>query len=161
MLLRGLKMPPPALTRSDIEILRSKANRSGRSYGGAPLNRPGQGPGGREPVHYGRGGSWGHRGGRSQNGLSRPDTYHAAHSAPPPPGAPGFGVGVPPPPPPAHYYNSRPQDGHHGGYQGPNNSWNQPRPTYPPAGSYQGRGRYQHDGNRESGGQYRDRRGYR
>nr|7OPK_A Chain A, 5'-3' exoribonuclease [Thermochaetoides thermophila DSM 1495] len=37
MLLRGVKLPPPALSRSDIEIIRSKAKNAGRSYGGAPL----------------------------------------------------------------------------------------------------------------------------
>ncbi|KAH6610977.1 5 -3 exoribonuclease 2 [Trichoderma cornu-damae] len=36
MLLRGVRMPTPALTRSDIEVIRGKANRTGRNYGGAP-----------------------------------------------------------------------------------------------------------------------------
>ncbi|RFU76121.1 5 -3 exoribonuclease 2 [Trichoderma arundinaceum] len=36
MLLRGVRMPVPALTRSDIEVIRGKTNRTGRNYGGGP-----------------------------------------------------------------------------------------------------------------------------
>ncbi|RDA82743.1 hypothetical protein CP532_6874 [Ophiocordyceps camponoti-leonardi (nom. inval.)] len=39
MLLRGAHLPAPALTRSDIEILRGKTGRSGRSHGGSSLER--------------------------------------------------------------------------------------------------------------------------
>ncbi|KAJ9667595.1 5'-3' exoribonuclease 2 [Coniosporium apollinis] len=53
MLLPGVKFPPPALDRSDIEGTRARASRSGRSYGGAQFNnndfnggaRPGRGGG--------------------------------------------------------------------------------------------------------------------
>ncbi|CAM1509245.1 Fc.00g029840.m01.CDS01 [Cosmosporella sp. VM-42] len=160
MLLRGAKLPQPALTRSDIEIMRGKANRGGRSHGGAPLNRPGQGQGGREAIHYGPHGSrGGYRGGRNQNGHGRPDPYQSAPQ-PPPPGAPGFGIGVPPPPPPAHYYSGRPQDRHPGGYQGHNN-WGPSQPSYPPSDPTQGPGGHQNNGNRDPGGYYRDRRAYR
>ncbi|KAH6971880.1 hypothetical protein BKA56DRAFT_677938 [Ilyonectria sp. MPI-CAGE-AT-0026] len=124
MLLRGVQLPRPALSHSDIEVLRGKSNRGGRSYGGAPLGRQGQG------IHYGPGGGRGNQFGRPQNGYGRQDGYrppHAPGTGPPPPGAAGFGVGLPPPPPPAHYYNGRPQDGQHGqhgGHQGyNNNSW--------------------------------------
>ncbi|MCJ1381667.1 5'-3' exoribonuclease 2 [Xylographa soralifera] len=37
MLLRGVKLAPPTLDRADIEATKGRANRSGRSYGGAPL----------------------------------------------------------------------------------------------------------------------------
>ncbi|MCJ1284596.1 5'-3' exoribonuclease 2 [Xylographa opegraphella] len=37
MLLRGVKLAPAALDRADIEATKGRANRSGRSYGGAPL----------------------------------------------------------------------------------------------------------------------------
>ncbi|RCI15417.1 hypothetical protein L249_7037 [Ophiocordyceps polyrhachis-furcata BCC 54312] len=46
MLLRGAQLPPPTLTRSDIEIIRGKAGRFGRSHGEPPLERfdSGRGP---------------------------------------------------------------------------------------------------------------------
>lgn len=37
MLLRGVQFGPPVLNRGDIEIIKGRAHRSGRSYGGAPL----------------------------------------------------------------------------------------------------------------------------
>lgn len=84
MLLRGVKLPHPALDRSDIEILRSKGQRSGRSYGGVPLknNYHGGGRGG-DRINYapggpyhggsGRGGGGGGGGGRGGygNGYGR------------------------------------------------------------------------------------------
>jgi 5'-3' exoribonuclease 2 len=64
MLLRGLKMPTPALDRSDVEFVRNKGNRGGRSYGGAPL-RNNYGGGGRgDRINYGPGRGGGGRGGR-------------------------------------------------------------------------------------------------
>ncbi|KAK3343968.1 exoribonuclease [Lasiosphaeria hispida] len=59
MLLRGVKMPTPALDRSDVEILKSKGQNAGRSYGGVPLSG-GRGRGG--------GGYNGGRGGRIDYG---------------------------------------------------------------------------------------------
>ncbi|KAI8301808.1 GTPase-activator protein for Ras-like GTPase [Colletotrichum sp. SAR11_240] len=47
MLLRGVKLPTAALDRNDIETLKSKSSRSGRSYGGAPLGHNGHNRGGR------------------------------------------------------------------------------------------------------------------
>ena len=44
MLLRGVKFPPPALDRADIEETKNRAGRNGRSYGGAPF-RPENGRG--------------------------------------------------------------------------------------------------------------------
>ncbi|RKF55399.1 5'-3' exoribonuclease 2 [Erysiphe neolycopersici] len=50
MLLRGATIPPPALTLEEIEATRDKAVRSGRSYGGVPLNGDGRG---RKQFNYG------------------------------------------------------------------------------------------------------------
>ncbi|KAK4144137.1 exoribonuclease 2 [Dichotomopilus funicola] len=73
MLLRGLKMPTPALDRSDVEFVKSKGRSAGRSYGGVPLrnNYGGGGRGGGDRINYaggpprggGRGGGGGGRGG--------------------------------------------------------------------------------------------------
>lgn len=37
MLLRGVRPPPPILTREEVEATKSRASHSGRSFGGAPL----------------------------------------------------------------------------------------------------------------------------
>ncbi|EGY22639.1 hypothetical protein VD0002_g1575 [Verticillium dahliae] len=126
MLLRGLKMPTTALGRSDIEQLRNKSSRSNRGgWGGVPSGRYNDGGRGR-----GRGGGYGGRGafhyaesgGRTQqhsshyqNGSASRDHYGAQKAPhppsawqPPPPGHPGFGMGLPPPPPPTHFNNGRP-----------------------------------------------------
>ena len=42
MLLRGVKFAAPALTRSDIEVTKGRAARSGRSHGGVPLQGNGR-----------------------------------------------------------------------------------------------------------------------
>ncbi|KAK4179995.1 exoribonuclease 2 [Triangularia setosa] len=62
-LLRGVKLPPPVLDRSDIEILKGKGRNAGRSYGGVPLNNNNNnnynrnGGGGRgDRINYGPGG---------------------------------------------------------------------------------------------------------
>ena len=118
MLLRGANPPTSALTRSDIETIRGKSNRGGRSHGGAPLGRY-DNNGRHHPVNYGPdsrggrggGGRGGYGGGRgSYNGGGR-GGYNAHHQGPPPiqhgpppgwvpppPGAAGFGYGAPPPP---------------------------------------------------------------
>ncbi|KAK4071282.1 uncharacterized protein Triagg1_6313 [Trichoderma aggressivum f. europaeum] len=51
MLLRGVRMPPPALTRSDIEVIRGKTNRPGRNYGGHPQHY-GNNNGGRDNQRF-------------------------------------------------------------------------------------------------------------
>ncbi|KAL2869339.1 5'-_3' exoribonculease Dhp1 [Aspergillus lucknowensis] len=84
MLLRGVKFSPPALDNADIQATKSRAQNSGRSYGGAPL----------------RGG---HRGGRMNYASDRPNPF-AAHLDPKflPPANPGAPLGTPPgwiPPP--------------------------------------------------------------
>lgn len=147
MLLRGVKLPTPALSRSDIEIMKGKSRRGGRSYGGAPLGRFDHGTGRREHINYapdsrggygGRGGQrGGYRGGYSNGGHGRNGPPYDQNQPsygrppqnwqPPPPGAPGFGMGVPPPPPPAHYGNNQGSGTH-----GPRG--NMPGP--PPNGSY-------------------------
>ncbi|KAJ3498526.1 hypothetical protein NLG97_g1051 [Lecanicillium saksenae] len=109
MLLRGVKMPTPALTRSDIEVLRGKASRGG--YGGG--NRGGRyDPGGHHQFRQnGRG-----RGHDFSAGRPQPNYYRHGDSQPPPrqnfqgqggwqpphPSSSGFGRGAPPPPPPPH-----------------------------------------------------------
>ncbi|KAH7134832.1 hypothetical protein B0J13DRAFT_597650 [Dactylonectria estremocensis] len=163
MLLRGAQLPRPALTHSDIEVIRGKANRSGRSYGGAPLGQHGQ------PIHYGsRGGHGGNQFGRQQNGYGRQGGQgghyppHAPGVGPPPPGAAGFGIGLPPPPPPAHYYNGQQQDGPRGGPQGYNgNSWGRGQPPpHNPGGQQHGPGghAYNNNRNRDYRGNYRGAR---
>ncbi|KAL2821287.1 XRN 5'-3' exonuclease N-terminus-domain-containing protein [Aspergillus cavernicola] len=98
MLLRGVKFNQPALDNSDIQATKSRAQHSGRSYGGAPF----------------RGG---HRGGRMNYAGDRPNPF-AAHLdpkfvpagnqsapmgmpsgwAPPSSGSGNFSRGPPPPP---------------------------------------------------------------
>ncbi|CEL09542.1 Putative 5'-3' exoribonuclease 2 [Aspergillus calidoustus] len=111
MLLRGVKFAPPALDNADIQATKSRAQHSGRSYGGAPL----------------RGG---HRGGRMNYAGDRPNPF-AAHLDPkfmpaantgapmgmpsgwvPPSGSGNFSRG--PPPPPRGGYGSQ----QYGSYQG-------------------------------------------
>lgn len=113
MLLRGVEFGPPALDRGDIEAIKGRAGRSGRSYGGAPL---------RGDHSNGRG-----RGGQINYAESRPNPF-AAHINPnfspqkvpnnlrgglPPPPSGNWG---PPPPgtesswrgPPSHVYGGPP-----------------------------------------------------
>ncbi|KAF4457831.1 hypothetical protein F53441_306, partial [Fusarium austroafricanum] len=126
MLLRGVQLPKPALTQSDVQDIRNKANRGGRNGGfGRGHDRGGYNGSGmsRAPQHN-----------RHQGGYGRSNGHY-----PPPPGAPGFGIGVPPPPPPAHYHNHQPYNNRRGGASG----YNQYRgPLQPPHGApgYQGYG---------------------
>ncbi|KAL2197261.1 exoribonuclease 2 [Corynascus similis CBS 632.67] len=215
MLLRGLKMPTPALDRSDVDFVRSKGRNAGRSYGGVPLRNnyngggrgdrinyaggPPRGGGGRGQGGYqqqdrgygsgygsgygggGGGGSGGGGGYGSGYGGSRQPAPQQSWQPPPPPGYPGFGVGLPPPPPPAHVPGGGYGQGYgNQGYGGQNyrNDYYAPGPPhyggYPGGhqGSYQGDNRppqgygqdRRHDG--RYGGDHRDRnyqgsRGYR
>ncbi|CVL05907.1 related to dna exoribonuclease Dhp1p [Fusarium mangiferae] len=168
MLLRGVQLPKPALTQSDIQDIRNKANRGGRNGG---FGRGGHNRGG----YNGPGMSRGPQQDRHQGGSGRPNGHYpppaASHHVPPPPGAPGFGIGVPPPPPPAHYYNNQQYDNRHGGAPGYNNQYR--GPPQPPRGAsgYQGYGGQPYDRGRGSGGygsgghgsrgNYRDGRSYR
>ena len=85
MLLRGVKFLPPALDRADIEATKGKANRSGRSFGGAPLRSDYSNGRGRGQISYADG---------------RPNPF-AAHINPgyAPPGVPNNARGPPPQPP--------------------------------------------------------------
>jgi 5'-3' exoribonuclease 2 len=113
MLLRGVRLPTPALNDSDIEVLKGKASRSGRGYGGAPFNRSGYGDADRRvPINYGPG-SYNQR--NQYNHPPRGNFHSTPTNAgqwrqtthPPRPGHPGFGIGIPPPPPPTLYSGSR------------------------------------------------------
>lgn len=97
MLLRGANLPPPALTPSDVEVIRGKSRRGGP--GG-----PGYGYGGGQYNSDRR------RGPRAPNFAPQAPTWR-----PPPPGGRGFGIGVPPPPPPTY-------GGNQSRYQGWNNN---------------------------------------
>ncbi|KAJ9131599.1 5'-3' exoribonuclease [Coniochaeta hoffmannii] len=143
MLLRGVKMPPPVLDGTDIAMLKGKGQRSGRSYGGVPLeggrnNYNNRGGGRGRPFNYGPGG----------NGYQGRDSYQPPPPSwqPPPPGVAGFGVGMPPPPPPAYVHGGAPPPGappgldprqqRHGGPQN-GNGYNQ-RPYGGGGRGYQG-----------------------
>lgn len=140
MLLRGVKFLPPALDRADIEATKGKANRSGRSFGGAPLRGDyGNGNGrGRGQISYADS--------RpnpfaahinpnyappsvSTNSRGPPPSYPPSGWMPQPPGAQVFRGGVPPlgggvpygypPPPQQHRYAPPPppsSNHYNGGY---------------------------------------------
>ncbi|KAI8227427.1 Neurofibromin [Colletotrichum sp. SAR 10_86] len=122
MLLRGVKLPTAALDRNDIETLKSKSSRSGRSYGGAPLGHNGHNRGGRrDQFSYAPSGGNGRHSGNGnymQHGYGPPGPPQGQSWQPPPPGHPGFGMGLPPPPPPAfHNSNGYSRGGGYGQYQ--------------------------------------------
>ena len=122
MLLRGVKLAPPVLDRSDIEATKGRASKSGRSFGGAPL----------------RGGGGRGRGGQMNYADQRPNPF-AAHLNPaytpiPPPGS--MGSHGPAPYGNNDYGRGPPQKGY--GYGPPSNGqYNGPPP--PSNGSYNGR----------------------
>ncbi|KAL7930943.1 exoribonuclease [Trichoderma chlorosporum] len=114
MLLRGVRMPPPALTRSDIEVIRGRSNRPGRGNYGGPPQHYGNNNGGRHRGGY----SGGYRDSRdSYNGHNRDNQrFESHHNAPygssqhgrwQPSGGPAFDPRAGPPP--AAY--NRPQQG--------------------------------------------------
>ncbi|KAJ0304276.1 hypothetical protein COL516b_006167 [Colletotrichum fioriniae] len=178
MLLRGAKPPAPALDRNDIETLKGKSARGGRGYGGAPFQRGGghhnggrrggqfsyapdggQGRQDRGPPSYGSSGGHGRQGFQS----SGPPPIQSSWQ-PPPPGHPGFGMGLPPPPPPSGYGNDgRASNGsYRGGGYNQHQNYGPPAPgphsqySYPDGGRQGGRGGYQgrggYGGGRGSGG---------
>ncbi|MCJ1390364.1 5'-3' exoribonuclease 2 [Xylographa bjoerkii] len=140
MLLRGVKFAPSALDRADIEATKGRANRSGRSYGGAPL----------------RGNSGNGRGrGNFDYSSSRPNPF-AEYVNPgfAPPGIGSYGQRPPQPPrdwrgpPGTQQYHHAPPN-HSGGYtqrpgppdQGPYAppGWHTGyAPPLPPQGYYNG-----------------------
>lgn len=149
MLLRGVRMPPPALTRSDIEVIRGKTNRPGRNYGGGP-------------PHYGNnnygnnngrprfGNSGGYRDSRdSYGGRNRDNQRFEPYNAPPamqqpgrwqPPAAP-FDPRAGPP----AAANMRHQPGRYdnrGGYNAPGRRGEDSGPRPPYGGHWQQRRDY-------------------
>lgn len=184
MLLRGVKLPPPALDRTDIEVIKGKAQRSGRSYGGVPLGRNNYNRGGRgEPINYGSGHQAPRQERQGRGQYVPPSNRHSHQSSygapppnwqPPPPGYPGFGIGMPPPPPPARVHGGDQYGGNqYGGNrgqdygQGYGNHYGGPPP--PPRGNYGGQqyrppaGQDRQDYRSHGGdrGGYRGSRGYR
>lgn len=75
MLLRGVQLAPPLLNHTDLDIIRSKATHSGRSFGGAQFSRSNSGRG---------------RGRYASESYHPPDFTYKSNRAPMPP------VGVPP-----------------------------------------------------------------
>ena len=111
MLLRGVEIKPPALDRNDIEATKGRANRSGRSYGGAPLRGDySNGRGRGSQINYAESRpnpfaahinpNFNPQGmpHNSRNGLAPPPT---GNWVPPPPGTESSWRG---PPPPSHGY---------------------------------------------------------
>lgn len=156
MLLRGVKFVTPMLNSADIRATKGRAQHSGRSFGGAPLN--------------GRG-----RGGRVEYGSDRPNPF-AAHldpryGGPPPPGMPMMPPGWVPPTQGAGDYSRGPPPPPRGGmsYYPPGQGHQPPRDYYGQqghnAGHYSGRGapdnrgRGGHRGGGNYRGQNRDNRG--
>ncbi|KAL0940808.1 GTPase-activator protein for Ras-like GTPase [Colletotrichum truncatum] len=164
MLLRGVKLPTPALDRNDIETLKGKASRSGRGYGGAPLGRNGYNDGGRrEHFSYAPSGGNGRQDRpppRSGNGTygrygNQPSgAPQAQFWQPPPPGHPGFGMGLPPPPP-MYHSDGRNSNGSYGG-GGYGQHQNHGPPPSGPSNSNHGH----HDGGRRGGRGGYQSRGY-
>ncbi|KAL9044446.1 MAG: hypothetical protein Q9214_002415 [Letrouitia sp. 1 TL-2023] len=131
MLLRGVRLPPPVLTREDVEATKSRASHSGRSFGGAPFGGP---------RNNGR-----DRGGQINYADTRPNPFashldpgfqppsfppwNSNHNQGPPAPAPMAGWGPPPPqfggypnqpghiPPPGYGYVPPPpqSSGYYGG----------------------------------------------
>ncbi|CAD6449200.1 9bde2036-9cde-4a4c-8039-9d2f7da022b4 [Sclerotinia trifoliorum] len=134
MLLVGVDFGQPALNQSDIEMTKSRASRSGRNYGGVPLQGDGRG---RNQFNYGSGNNNRGNGNRYNGpGTTAPRYNNQSHGSqnnynnysqpPPPPGwqpPPPGSYGGPPPPPPGSYgaYLPPPPPGYGGGYSNYNN----------------------------------------
>ncbi|KAJ5082379.1 5'-3' exoribonuclease 2 [Penicillium argentinense] len=141
MLLRGVKFATPMLNDSDVRSVKGRAQNSGRSFGGAPLN--GRGRGGRIDYQSDRG-----SGGRPNPFAAHLDPRFMAG----PPGAGGMPAmphgWVPPGSGPNDYYRGPPPPPRGGGNQ------------YPPRqGYHQNQYGSYGQGNRGRGG-YRGGRGY-
>ena len=88
MLLRGVKFPTPKLDRSDIDGVRNRSARGGRSYGGAPLHVDNYRPRYNNNNGY-RGNNYHHNGNNRNNGRPpylnnnlNPENPFAAHLNP-------------------------------------------------------------------------------
>ncbi|KAA8914561.1 exoribonuclease 2 [Sphaerosporella brunnea] len=155
MLLRGLRLDPPTLTQADIDTTRHKANKGGRTYGGAPFHRGG-GRGGRNDFRSDRGPP------PPRHNQHPQQPQQPQHVIPPPfapPGQSAYGGwggwgGVPPPPPPGQWGQFPPPPGP-GGFGG---GFPPPPPGVREAGSYVGPPR---NDDRRGGGYNRAGRGGR
>jgi 5'-3' exoribonuclease 2 len=120
-LLRGLVMPPKALDEYDIDMVRNRGRKSGRSYGGVPLNDHN----GRRNGNHGQG---------NQINYANPFAAHINpgfappnRNMPPFPGQGGMPGGIPPPhlaaqypgwvPPPPPGFGNGPPPAFNGGNQ--------------------------------------------
>ncbi|KXS98117.1 hypothetical protein AC578_9382 [Pseudocercospora eumusae] len=187
MLLPGVKFDDPVLDYNDIEMTRSRAEKSGRSHGGVQLSQGGDRSDGRRINYAARehdnrnggygGNGYGANGGYGQGGPPPPrpqDAYsnraadafanlpphlaaQAAQHGFPPGGAPPRGY-PPPLPPPQHGYPPRGPPPPQNGYGGYGGYDN--RGGYD-RGGYDNRGGYGgRDGYGGSRGGYQDRGGY-
>ncbi|RAH65596.1 5'-_3' exoribonculease Dhp1 [Aspergillus aculeatinus CBS 121060] len=155
MLLRGVKLPQPALDNGDIQAVKSRAQHSGRSFGGAPFRN-------------GRGGRMNYASNRNDSDRPNPFAAHldpkfappgsssapmgmSSGWAPPGSGHGGYSRGPPPPPRGGSYHRG----GHYSGQQ----HQNAPGNNYDYYGRSQ-QGYYQQGsyGN-NSGNQYQGRHG--
>lgn len=144
MLLRGVKFATPMLNSADARAVKGRAQHTGRSFGGAPLN--------------GRG-----RGGRMDYGSDRPNPF-AAHLDPRFMGAPAGGIPmmppgwVPPVPGSGDFSRGPPGPPRGGGSYYPPNQGHQQRP-----GDYYGQrgGSYNQGSYHGHPGGYGDSRGGR
>lgn len=135
MLFPGVVLPPPALDKGDLAILRSKARNSGRDFGGAPLYDNTR----RDPRdEQNRGGRINYAADRApldarQQDNSRDNPFAAFLDPRFAPAMPGQGHGAPPPPPQQRYggqngYDrsqaARNDQGGYGGYGASNGGYN-------------------------------------
>ncbi|KAH8601378.1 exoribonuclease 2 [Bisporella sp. PMI_857] len=140
MLIKGVKLPPPALNPADIDATKGRAARSGRSHGGVPLQGDGRA---RNSFSYSPADHFrsapNHQPSYVSHNSYRNNSYQYSAPAwqPPPPGTGGFARGLPPPPPPN--YNNYGQ-GSPGYQRGP--------PSYHSQAGYGGPPGY--DGNMDS-----------
>lgn len=181
MLLRGVRLPKPALDRSDIEALKRTLDTAGRSHGGVPLGGGGRGdrfsfaPRGMHSNGRGRGGRGGYHhqalppfpqhpsyGQQSQPFFNPPPPLPSFQQQqrqrqqqpwiPPPPGHPNFGTGMPPPPP------SYPYDGRQWGSPGTPSGPGHPNDRHDWQAHPLGRGQYRGGAQGGRGGGYDPRR---
>lgn len=155
MLLRGVQFGPPALNRGDIEVIKGRATRSGRSYGGAPLRGDhgnGRGRGGRinyadprpNPFAAHINPNFSSLGNPNNAGGGRPQPPTGSWGLPPAGTEPSWRG---PPPPPLYGFPASGQGASYGG---------QPPPHLPPNKNYGG----SHRGKRHSGNQFSNHQGY-
>ncbi|KAJ5291215.1 5'-3' exoribonuclease 2 [Penicillium angulare] len=161
MLLRGVKFSTPMLNSADIRATQGRAQHSGRSFGGAPLN--GRGRGGHMDYNSGRPNPFAaHLDPRFIN-MPQGGSQGGPQGGPPgwvPPHAGGGDYSRGPPPPPrgggSHQYPPRDYEGGHQGQYGGHNNYGSQNSRGGRGGGYRGgkfRGNNQgYSGNRGGGG---------